>query len=110
MDDFDINYLRHLCSHHKINWTEHIIVRLLQRGIMQEDVENAISTGEIIEQYPDDYPNPSCLILGLTVANEKIHVVCGVCNDILWMITAYFPDFSIWEKDLKTRKNGGKRK
>lgn len=110
MDNLEINYLRQLCTQHKIFWTSHIVVRLLQRGIMQEDVENAILTGEIIEQYPEDYPNPSCLVLGLTVGNEMIHVVCGICDDTLWMITAYYPDLAIWEKDLKTRKKGGKRK
>ena len=77
---------------------------------MQQDVENAIMAGEIIEQYPNDYPNPSCLVLGVTRKDEVIHVVCGLCEDTVWMITAYVPDLSIWESDFKTRKNGGTEK
>lgn len=110
MDELDLSVLQKLCKEHKIQWTSHIVVRLLQRKIAQEDVENAILTGEIIEQYPDDYPNPSCLVLGLTINNKKLHVVCGICDGLLWFITAYFPDPTKWNKDFKTRKNGGTRK
>ena len=60
--------------------------------------------GEIIEDYPDDYPFPSCLMLG---ANH-LHVVCGVGAGILWIITAYHPTKDKWEDDLKTRKEQGK--
>ena len=46
-----------------------------QRGIKIKDIRHAIMTGEIIEQYPDDYPFPSCLIFGYSVDNRIIHVV-----------------------------------
>lgn len=110
IDEIDISILRKLCSEHKIQWTNHIIARLLQRGILQADVENAIITGEIIEQYPDDYPNPSCLVLGTERAGKRLHVVCGINDGFIWMITAYYPDFDVWNKDLKTRKKGMLRK
>lgn len=110
VDEIDLEYIRNLCKNKKIYWSMHIVTRLLQRGILQDDVENAIMTGEIIEQYPDDYPNPSCLVLGLTINKEKLHVVCGLNKDTLYMITAYFPDLTIWNSDLKTRRKGGFRK
>ncbi|MEG0508035.1 MAG: DUF4258 domain-containing protein [Eubacterium sp.] len=31
--------------------------------------------GEIIENYPKDYPNPSCLILGYLFTDIPLHVV-----------------------------------
>ncbi|MCL2366577.1 MAG: DUF4258 domain-containing protein [Oscillospiraceae bacterium] len=66
---------------------------------------HAITNGEIIEQYRDDYPYPSCLILGATVSNKQhLHVVCGVSNGRLWIITTYYPDLGKWEADYKTRK------
>jgi hypothetical protein len=58
-------------------------------------------TGEIIEEYPDDYPYPSCLILG---ANTPLHVVCGISELELHIITAYVPDSAKWNDDLKTRR------
>ena len=59
----------------------------------------AIAKGEVIEDYPDDYPYPSCLILG-----EGIHIVAGIGDDMLWLITAYRPDLDQWSDDLKTRR------
>ena len=49
----------------------HAQERLRQRGIKQKDIKNCVMTGEIIEQYPDDFPFPSCLIFGYTVHNGK---------------------------------------
>lgn len=73
----EIADLQKLCEDGAIRWTLHALERLLKRGISQDDVTQAISSGEIIEQYPDDYPYPSCLLLGTTNAGEALHVVCG---------------------------------
>ena len=54
--------------------TEHAAERFHQRGIKITDIKNAINTGEIIEQYPDDFPFTSCLILGKDTNEMKIHV------------------------------------
>lgn len=102
--ELDIEALREACRPDTIRWTSHVLKRLMQRGIAQADVEQAIKTGEIIEQYPDDYPYPSCLILGEDVAGEPLHAVCGLGGGEIWMITAYHPDAREWEDDLKTRK------
>lgn len=84
--------------------TQHSAVRLLERQIRYEDVIAAISGGEIIEQYPDDYPHPSCLILGFSVFGKYLHVVCGTDGEYLWIITAYYPSTDKWESDYKTRR------
>lgn len=84
--------------------TQHSATRLLERHIRYEDVLTAIATGEIIEQYPDDYPHPSCLILGVTIAEKRLHVVCGTDMVYLWIITAYYPSIEKWESDFKTRR------
>lgn len=84
--------------------TQHSAVRLLERQIRYEDVIAAISGSEIIEQYPDDYPHPSCLILGFSVSGKYLHVVCGTDGEYLWIITAYYPSTDKWESDYKTRR------
>ena len=89
-----------LCRQGKIQWTDHVQRRITQRGIMRQEVKDAILTGEIIEEYPNDYPFPSCLMLGANC----LHVVCGIGAGILWIITAYRPTSDKWEADLKTRK------
>lgn len=75
--ELDIETLREACTPDTIRWTGHVLKRLMQRGITQADMEQAIKTGEIIEQYPNDYPYPSCLILGEDTSGEPLHAVCG---------------------------------
>ena len=88
----------------KIRWTNHCVVRLFQRNISQEDIENALLNGEIIEEYENDYPYPSCLVYGVNLNNKVLHVVCGANETEFWIITAYYPDNIKWKDDLKTRK------
>ena len=101
-----IESLRNLCTEQTILMTKHAVVRIRERGISLDDIEAAIRSGEIIAQYPDDYPCPSCLVLGYCAPSKPLHVVAGVADVSLWIITAYFPDKTKWEEDYKTRKEG----
>ena len=58
----NLDIYQKLCSESKILWTQHCLQRMQERDISRADVKNGIATGEIIEDYPDDYPNPSCLV------------------------------------------------
>ena len=104
MEKLNINIIKQLIKNQKIRWTNHVMIRLLQRNITQNDVENALLNGEIIEEYEDSYPYPSCLVYGINLNNKVIHIVCGLNEIELWIITAYYPDNIKWEDDLKTRK------
>ena len=81
-----------------------MFTRLIQRNIALEDVKCALSGGEIIEQYPQDYPYPSCLVLGMVINKRCLHIVCGLGNNELWLVTAYYPDVNEWSDDFKVRK------
>ena len=83
----------------------HVQERLRQRGIKQKDIKNCVMTGEIIEQYPDDFPFPGCLIFGYTVHNIVIHVVMSDEGTIGRIITAYFPNTEKFESDLRSCTN-----
>lgn len=87
--------------------TQHSRKRFAERGIKLADVCAAIHTGRIIEEYPNDFPYPSCLILGRS--GERYLHVCASMNDgVLYIITAYVPDPAKWEDDLKTRREEAK--
>lgn len=93
--------IKTLCRQDRIEWSDHAAKRMLQRGLTRQRVKAAIMDGELIEDYPDDYPYPSCLILG-----NGIHVVCGIGEGRIWIITSYVPSLDKWEADLRTRKEG----
>ncbi len=73
------------------------------KGISRKDVINCIMSGEIIEQYPDYWLNPACLIFGYSIDNKIMHVVVGV-DDYIHIVTAYFPSKEKFQSDMKTRK------
>lgn len=102
--ELNIGNLQEICSLENIEITMHAAKRLEQHGILIKDVISCILNGEIIEQYPTDYPYPSCLILGYSVNNTILHVVIGSNTEKLWIITAYYPNLDKWENDFKTRK------
>jgi hypothetical protein len=71
----------------------------------EDEVRNAIEAGETIEDYPNDFPYPSRLVLGW-YGPRPIHVVVADNSDEKEniVITVYEPDPSEWEADLKRRK------
>ena len=55
----------------------HAVDRSILRGIARRDVEEAIESGTLIENYPSDKYGPSCLILGFTWAGRPLHIQCS---------------------------------
>ena len=100
----DIYKLRKINRLENIILTEHARIRLIERNIKMQDVIKCIETGEIIKQYEEDKPFPSCLIVGMSINNKYLHVVVRMNNNYIHLITEYFPNLEQWEPDFKTRK------
>lgn len=99
-----IEEIKELCKQSKIKWSTHGLERMQERDISRKDVKNCLENGEIIEDYPEDFPHPSCLVFGYSVNNTVIHVVVGNDGEYIYIITAYIPNTTKFENDLKTRK------
>ena len=93
-----------MCSDENIAVTQHANRRFQERKIFLDDIEAAIFSGKIIEEYPDDKPFPSCLILGKSEKNLPLHIVASIDEEFLYIITAYYPSSEKWENDFMTRK------
>lgn len=83
----------------------HAIKRMYQRSISEPEVRHVIATGEIVEDYPDDTPYPSRLLLGWH-GRRPLHVVVADNTDDREniVITVYEPDPAEWDADFKRRK------
>ena len=99
-----IDELKKYISENAIRWSAHCLERMQERDISRADVKKCVLEGEIIEDYPDDFPHPSCLIFGYTINDKIIHVVAGSDGKYIYIITAYFPNTIKFENDLKTRR------
>ncbi|CAN5535784.1 DUF4258 domain-containing protein [soil metagenome] len=85
-------------------FSKHAVDQSLSRHISVQDLREAIETGEIIEDYPNDKYGPSYLIFGLTKATRPLHVQCSYpSRPLLKVITLYEPDEDLWI-DFKVRR------
>lgn len=100
----DIKNLQSLCNDNTVLLTKHSKDRCIERKIKFDDIKSVILNGEIIEQYEDDTPFPSCLILGLSINNKYLHIVVSCDDSYIYVITAYYPDALKWCDDFKTRR------
>jgi len=98
----DINPIRSKIKNDEYELTLHAIRRRVERKISTHDIENAILNGEIIEEYPDDKPFPSCLIAGQTRGGELLYVVCAIAP-VVKIITVYVHKEDEWV-DHRRRK------
>jgi hypothetical protein len=77
---------------------------MFQRNISEKDVRRILMMGETIEEYADDTPYPSRLILGW-IEGRPIHIVAADnsrdAEEII--ITVYEPDREKWSDDFKRR-------
>jgi hypothetical protein len=78
---------------------------MFQRNISVVEVKSVVSAGKIIENYPEDVPYPSKLVLGFS-NGRPLHVVYSEnfgSNEII-IITVYEPDVNLWEDNYSRRK------
>lgn len=71
-----------------------------------EEIFYSVVNGEIIEEYFNDKPFPSCLIFGDNFNNEPIHSVWAYNKENHWsvLITVYRPSPRLWINFRERRK------
>jgi hypothetical protein len=89
----------------RLTFRIHAIQRMFEREINPEDVRSVVESGETIQEYPDDTPYPSRLVLGWKL-QRPIHVVVAdnEADNEKIIVTVYQPDPAQWTDDFKRRK------
>jgi len=100
----DTKALRNAAQAGQIIWNKHTFERMLERSISRKEVITTLIEGEVIEDYPDDRPFTSCLLLGFPWS-QPLHVVVAFDSTraTCYVITAYRPDAEHFENDHRTR-------
>ena len=81
----------------QFEFTRHAVDRSILRKVHVTEIREAIESGEIIENYPEDKYGPSCLILGFTRVGRPLHIqITHTSSLILKLITCYEPDPVEW--------------
>ncbi|MBC8122064.1 MAG: DUF4258 domain-containing protein [Gemmatimonadaceae bacterium] len=70
----------------RVRLTRHSVREATADQLSRQEVFDSVLTGgQIIEDYPDAFPLPACLVLGFNASAEPIHSVWG-----------YDPDPGLW--------------
>ena len=89
----------------KILFRVHAVQRMFERNISVKKVSQALQSGEAIEDYSAEMPEPSRLLLGFQ-GKRPFHVVTSENPETkeTTIITVYIPDPDKWNKDFRSRK------
>lgn len=74
----------------------HATEEALAEGITRPEIEAAILGGQLLEDYPDWWLGPSCLIVGQTKAGRDLHLVVSYASLPVTIISVYEPRPPIW--------------
>jgi len=83
---------------HRIRITDHADEEAQADRLTFDEIVVSVFQGEIIEEYPDDKPYPSCLVYGDTFSGAPVHSVWAYNQENHWavLITVYRPDPQRW--------------
>lgn len=99
----DLKKLRKAIKGRQIEWKRHVLERMVERDVSRAQVLEVLEDGEIVEEYEDDKPFPSALILGF-VGNRPLHVVVALNVGAAFVITVYEPQIDLFGPDFRVRK------
>lgn len=95
MEKSDLKHIQDMILQDRFIVSDHARTRMFQRNVTTDELIKIVINSNIIEEYPDDRPCPSVLLLGF-VNNEACHVVVADCTDHARIITVYYPAKDKW--------------
>lgn len=101
------NILQNIKNHARkenIRITQHGQQEMAEEGINLDDLLEAVSTAEIVENYPEHQRGACCLINGVTTSGENLHIVCTTSQPVLIVITVYKPKPPKWLTPTQRRQ------
>lgn len=94
----NIAYIIEAIRANRVRVTDHADEEAEADQLTFDEIYFSVLNGEIIEDYPNDKPYPSCLIYGRTFGGEPVHSVWAYNEKNLWavLVTVYRPDPNLW--------------
>lgn len=103
MPQLDIAALRQAVQENRYLITQHAQQRMGLRKITHNDMKFVVATGDIIEQYPDNLPDPKVLFMA-HVDSEPLYVSCAFDGNCVYIITVHRYDATRWLDPWTRRK------
>ena len=94
----DIDRISDAVRANRVRVTDHADEEAQSDRLSINDILGSVFQGEVIEEYPNDKPYPSCLVYGRTPRAEPVHTVWAYNEENRWvvLVTVYRPDPERW--------------
>jgi len=79
-----------------IRVTLHAHQEMVEEGITLDELLEALSSAEMLENYPQHRRGACCLVAGSTASRRPLHVVCTTAQPTLVIVTVYEPRPPKW--------------
>jgi hypothetical protein len=76
----------------------HAAEEALSENIARPDIEKAMMTAQFLEDYPDWWLGPCCLIWGQTDSGRDLHLVLSYSEPTVTVVTVYEPKPPRWDR------------
>lgn len=87
----DIKWIQSKVRHSQYYLSRHADRERQEDNLAIEEIEQAILSGRVLEQYEDTGRGESCLVAGFTDEGKPVHSVCGYRGEWMVVITIYIP-------------------
>ena len=92
-----IRGLRSKIANGRFEFSQHAVDQSIIRHISVQEIREAFADSQILEDYPDDKYGASCLVLGFTLADRPLHILCSYpSRHLVKIVTLYEPDPEQW--------------
>jgi hypothetical protein len=84
--------------------TQHAQQEMVDEDATLDEVLQAATVGQILENYPEHPRGACCLLNGLTQKGRPLHIVCTTAQPVLIIITVYEPKRPKWVTPTQRRR------
>jgi hypothetical protein len=101
-----LDLFKRAVQEHQVKISLHAAEQALADEITRAEIEEVMQGAQVLENYPDWWLGPSCLIYGRTAAGRELHIVASCSGLPVTIITVYEPHPPRW---IAPTKRGGQR-
>ena len=95
MPSIDLAALRQAVQENRYLITTHAMRRMGLRKVSHDDIKQVIADGDLIEEYPDNRPDPKVLLM-THVREEPLYVSCAFDGRYAYIVTVHWYDPTHW--------------
>jgi hypothetical protein len=91
-----LNLLRQAVRQQQIKISMHAAEEAVSDNITRFEIEEVLLAARLLEDYPDWWLGPSCLVYGRTKSGRDLHIVVSYSGIPVTIITVYEPQPPKW--------------